>query len=168
MSDRPTPKPRPKPRPQPRPSIQRENVQTPESSSFVTDTAQTQFSNRPIPKPQLNDFYSVSGNAPALSVNDLNSVAFMPSTFHNEPTNKTTVDKLGYQQGGYKSPPAKLKFNMVEELSQLRDEVFVQMQKNGPEDMFKDIVLQLASFDYNVNEKYAFLSFKDLLKKNAV
>lgn len=170
MSNRPTPKPRPKPRPQPRPPVRREEILTPRfTSSPVPDTTQAQFPNHLSPTPQFNDLYSING--PVSSINNLNSVAYMPSTFHNEvPTVNTTVDRSDFRYDGFKTPPlARLKFNMDEEHSLLRDQVFVEMQRNSADKTFREIVFKLASFiNYNVNEKYAFLSFKDLLKKNVV
>ena len=175
MNDRPTPRPRPRPRPKPRPSVKIDQEKETEglnpSDSHVAAVEKPQFATSHHNQNMLlHDMYSHSSNPPTL-VHNLDTGVFMSCNTNIQGTHpyKTTVNRKDYQPNEIAVPSSsRLNLNMADELVDLREKVFLSMHQGVSEDDFTETVKKLASFNYNVNEKYAYLSFKDLLLKNAV
>ena len=151
--DRPIPKPRPRPRQKPQPIAR--------SASNVIGIDK-QIGNPDNSNPPMNHFYSCAAEAPSSVNSNLNSNVFMSA----QPEQKT-LQRSAFQLNRTASTTT-LMLSMRKEFVELRNEIFPLMMQSASDDKFLHIVKQLAAINCNVNEKYAYLTYRDLLNNNSV
>lgn len=198
MSERPKPKPRPRPRPKPdQPSTQHHIQQHhPHSqhaySSRTEDHSSNGYHSYASQAPdmyqpqypggfQQQQMHNISGfNQPFH--NQHNLYTLNPSSgpashvsnhdYISTAANSTFPSMQVHESSQHSNDPNLIlqKFTKIfpTDVASIRCQIYYPYIRNCPEDQYRELVRQLFQLNKNVNDKYGYLDFKDLLHKNQV
>ena len=130
--------------------------------------------NQTYPLPYHNQHNLYSSYQPSGPASHVSNIDYLPTA-----TNSTFASMNvheSFQPPAWQAKPSNdsnlilQKFTKIfpPEVAHIRCQIYYSYTRNYPEDQYKESVLQLLQLEMNVNDKYGYLGFKDLLEKNQV